>query len=187
MEKSEEKSPISEAVRKLRNALSETQQQFATRLNLAISTVVRYELSRPPRGETLVQLMKIADEHGFRDLAEVFQSALSKEIGYEIPRIGVTSSFEILPGELEDFQALSEILRFNTLAAARERWKEISEPIKQAGRGKEMRFLATAGLLSQIRKKTASGQTAEEISTALGVEKELVSIVQATFSAKNPQ
>jgi transcriptional regulator with XRE-family HTH domain len=71
---------VTEAVRSLRQHLSDTQQQFAARLNLAISTVVRYELSRPPRGKLLVQFERLATEHGLDTEAAVFHNALDVEL-----------------------------------------------------------------------------------------------------------
>jgi transcriptional regulator with XRE-family HTH domain len=81
----ETRNPVCQAVRRLRLALDDTQQQFATRLHLAISTVVRYELSRPPRGKALVQLDRLAMEHGFDDCALIFRNALLNEAGVRIP------------------------------------------------------------------------------------------------------
>jgi len=67
---------VTAAVKRLRLALGDTQQQFATRTGLAISTVVRYELSRPPKGEVLEQLKALAEQNGLRDIATVFSYAL---------------------------------------------------------------------------------------------------------------
>ena len=75
------KNPVCEAVRRLRVNLGDTQQGFAHRLGLAISTVVRYELSRPPRGKALAQLERVAMDHGFDECALVFRNALREELG----------------------------------------------------------------------------------------------------------
>jgi hypothetical protein len=48
---------------------------------MAISTVVRYELTRPPKGEVLVQFMNLAKANGRPDLAEQFWRALHHELG----------------------------------------------------------------------------------------------------------
>lgn len=48
------------AVKDLRAALGDTQQAFAHRLGLAISTVVRYELTRSPRGAELGRFYNLA-------------------------------------------------------------------------------------------------------------------------------
>ena len=58
----ETRNPVCRAVRRLRVDLGDTQQQFANRLGLAISTVVRYEISRPPHGKALAQLERLAME-----------------------------------------------------------------------------------------------------------------------------
>jgi transcriptional regulator with XRE-family HTH domain len=67
---------VMETVKKLRLALGDTQQQFATRLGIAISTAVRYELSRAPKGKALEMFEKVARAHGRHDEAHVFKSAL---------------------------------------------------------------------------------------------------------------
>lgn len=73
------------AVRELRKALGDTQQQFATRLGMAISTVVRYELTRPPKGKVLNQLAHLAITNGRPEIAHVFFEALDDEMGVERP------------------------------------------------------------------------------------------------------
>lgn len=75
--------PISEAVIRLREALGENQQQFANRLGTAITTIARYETSRPPSGQALVALAKLAVEHDRTDDAILFRKALEKEMGLE--------------------------------------------------------------------------------------------------------
>lgn len=73
--------PLNKAVKDLRLALGDTQQQFAHRLDLAISTVVRYELTRPPKGKALAQLEKLAADQGLTELVSVFSRALNDELG----------------------------------------------------------------------------------------------------------
>ena len=75
------KHPLLNTVRELRVALGDTQQSFAQRLKLAISTVVRWELSRPPTGKALAILARAADDAGHHDLAGVFLAALAQELG----------------------------------------------------------------------------------------------------------
>jgi len=72
---------VQEAVKALRLAIGDTQQQFAARLGLAISTVVRYELSRPPKGPVLFQFHHLAAEHDQRELARLFWEAGAADIG----------------------------------------------------------------------------------------------------------
>lgn len=76
---------IHEAVRALRLALGDTQQQFAQRLNMAISTVVRYELTRPPKGKVLARFDALAREIERPELAYVFAKALAEELGTPPP------------------------------------------------------------------------------------------------------
>lgn len=76
---------IKTAVRELRKSLGDTQQQFANRLNLAISTVVRYELSREPKGAVLIQFHQLAVKNNLTELAKVFWDAGAEEVG----RLGI--------------------------------------------------------------------------------------------------
>ncbi len=78
---------IKEAVRTLRQALGDTQQAFAHRLGLAISTVVRYELTRAPRGVELARFWKLAVEHDLRGHADTFALAMAAELDMKAERI----------------------------------------------------------------------------------------------------
>jgi transcriptional regulator with XRE-family HTH domain len=79
------------ATKELRERLGITQQEFAHKLGLAISSVTNYERVREPTGRSLAQLMQLADEHGHADLAKVFNKALSDELGLELPMISGAS------------------------------------------------------------------------------------------------
>jgi transcriptional regulator with XRE-family HTH domain len=72
---------VSDAVRKLRKELGESQQQFAYRMKTAIRTVARYETVRPPKGKVLRQLAVMAAENNLPHLANVFHGALNQELG----------------------------------------------------------------------------------------------------------
>jgi transcriptional regulator with XRE-family HTH domain len=71
---------LTAAVKELRLAVGDTQQDFAQRLGLAISTVVRYERSRPPKGKALAQMAEVAESIGHAALAQKFAGALDAEL-----------------------------------------------------------------------------------------------------------
>lgn len=73
---------VSEALIQLRALLGETQQRFANRLGTAVTTIARYETSRPPKGKVLAQLEQIARKEGKGECADVFRRALEKELGF---------------------------------------------------------------------------------------------------------
>ncbi|MFB3778737.1 MAG: helix-turn-helix domain-containing protein [Bryobacteraceae bacterium] len=77
--------PLITAVRKLREGLGDTQQEFADRLGLAIATVVRYEHNRTPRGKALARLEQAATASGFDQCAALFRNALVDEFGAPPP------------------------------------------------------------------------------------------------------
>ena len=72
---------LSQSVKKLREALGQTQQQFAQTARTAITTIARYETGRAPHGRSLVRLAEIASENNLLDVAEIFRNALLKELG----------------------------------------------------------------------------------------------------------
>src|SRR6476469_7439938 len=87
---------VIKAVRDLRLALGETQQSFAHRLRLAISTVVRYELTRPPRGTELGRFYNLAMENGFTEIAAVFARAMEFDLDMRAERIPRTLEESLL-------------------------------------------------------------------------------------------
>jgi transcriptional regulator with XRE-family HTH domain len=77
----ETKRSVTNAVLGLRTAIGETQQEFAYRMKTAIRTIARWETVRPPRGKALADLARVAEETGQKELAGVFRTAISKELG----------------------------------------------------------------------------------------------------------
>lgn len=78
------KKTIPLAVRDLRDALNETQQQFADRMSTAVRTVARWESVRPPKGDALKALAKVADNEAKRpDIAAKFERALTAELSFD--------------------------------------------------------------------------------------------------------
>ena len=70
---------ITAAVRQLRKACHETQAQFAARMEATIRTITRYETSRPPKGEPLIRLWRLAKEKNLADLADTFARAFLRD------------------------------------------------------------------------------------------------------------
>lgn len=77
----ERRGELPSAVAALRHHIGETQQQFAARLGLAITSIARYETQRAPSGDVLGRLVDLADEVGRADLAGIFRQALTVELG----------------------------------------------------------------------------------------------------------
>lgn len=98
---------VPQAVRQLRIKLGDTQQQFAQRLGLAISTVVRYESTRPPRAEVLSRLYKMALENELRDVAAMFNQAILGEVAQGL----ATGQYPLTDDERTACIALVSILR----------------------------------------------------------------------------
>lgn len=110
-----ERDPVCEAVRTLRLALNENQQEFARRVEIALRTLARYEKDKPPRGKTLGKFARLALELGFNSQAAVFRAALEKEMGVpvSVPHVPKTTGvgFRFWTAEEEIwFKALEEVL-----------------------------------------------------------------------------
>jgi transcriptional regulator with XRE-family HTH domain len=102
---------VTGAVKRLRLALGDTQQQFAARTKLAISTVVRYELSRPPKGDALQQLKELAEKHGYDDIARVFSYAMGEYVTPEIHALhSALASLWWNRKQLNDWPTLAEAM-----------------------------------------------------------------------------
>ncbi|HZT34896.1 MAG TPA: helix-turn-helix domain-containing protein, partial [Nitrososphaera sp.] len=71
---------MSKAVIELRQSLGLNQQQFANRLKMAMTSIARYETSRTPKGKTLAQFARLAEQSGRHDIASIFDRALAAEI-----------------------------------------------------------------------------------------------------------
>ena len=150
-----------EAVKSLRVALGDTQQSFAHRLGLAISTAVRYETNRPPTGTALLELMKLADAHGLEDLATKFQEAISEELRFPVRRLSP------LRGQEEDFDALFTILNLGGFEKEREAWKKLSAKAKAANLGKDHRAMVNFGLVDHVNKHVDAGESVDAIVASL--------------------
>jgi transcriptional regulator with XRE-family HTH domain len=75
--------PLSEAVIELRTSLGDTQQQFAERLHTALSTVARYETSRPPAGGMLLRLAVIAEQRAIGRQADDAKVLIELATGFQ--------------------------------------------------------------------------------------------------------
>jgi transcriptional regulator with XRE-family HTH domain len=79
--KDKEVNELSRGVKSLREALRQTQQEFAQTLGTAITTIARYETGRAPRGRSLATLASVADQNKLSELTELFRRALTRELG----------------------------------------------------------------------------------------------------------
>jgi transcriptional regulator with XRE-family HTH domain len=76
---SRKKSAVSLALTALREAVGDTQQQFAVRLGTTVVTIGRWETSHPPSGKTLERLLKLAKKHRHAESVQIFEAALGQE------------------------------------------------------------------------------------------------------------
>lgn len=157
---------ITNAVKKLRQALRETQEAFAQRLGTAKSSLVRYESTRAPRGAVLAQLAAIAEEHGEHECARVFRRALAQEVGeqlqpkidwrtneereYVLALLAVLRNSEIYENELPRIKALLD-------KARRENERQLEE------------FQTAEGVKRAMFKLLDEGKTVVYIADLLGI------------------
>lgn len=71
---------LCKAVKDFRQSLGDTQFEFAQRLGMFFSTVVRYESTRAPQGHALTLLAYIAKKNGLTSFEELFTEAACEEL-----------------------------------------------------------------------------------------------------------
>lgn len=177
--------PLCRAVRALRESIGDTQQRFANRLNIAISTAVRYELTRPPSGEALAHLMNLALESGQTELAELFRKALADQMGCEIaipgaaPGSAEQCGLPPTPGESEEVEYLKLILRgaqvglpgFETQRTA---WRQMRQQIAADGVRRATIRALIAGLYQEVSRRLSQGESDESVIAAATADPEIV-------------
>jgi transcriptional regulator with XRE-family HTH domain len=77
---SRKKSPVALAVANLRGKLGDSQQDFAQRLGVSITTVAKYETSNPPTGSALVKLADMARASGASGEEMIMRLAYAAEL-----------------------------------------------------------------------------------------------------------
>jgi transcriptional regulator with XRE-family HTH domain len=175
-----EKNIVNETVRKLRVSLSETQEQFARRMNTAVVTIARWETSRPPRGKALRALEDLAASVSMTEYAAIFARARKGE--FPAPKRTVAVKGPEAENEREKLRmlALLRVLRNPDHYKASIRMVE-------KGLGPAMRDIenlmtdaqAKADVPGAILRLAQKGNTPEQIGEVLGVEIETVTTVLA--------
>jgi transcriptional regulator with XRE-family HTH domain len=116
---------ISEAVKELRKALGESQQAFASRLGLYISSIAHYEGGdRSPDYVVTLKLYRAACEAECKDLAAFFLQLVNAGI---VPKVAVPFQSE---SERESIQALQAVLYDDRFQHLREPLEELLAPVK---------------------------------------------------------
>lgn len=96
------------AIKNLRLRLGLSQQAFAAKTGLSISSVTRYEKTRPPKSDVLVMFSGLAEEHGLRDIAEQLREAREAEL--RAVQMKTTTTFS-LPSDLWEWFAVEAAKR----------------------------------------------------------------------------
>jgi transcriptional regulator with XRE-family HTH domain len=101
---------IAAGVKELRQRVGDTQQQFANRLGLAISSIVRYEAGKNPDTAILLKLWDTAEKADLPAIAEMFRRALLQDVGavayreaenVEIALLRARMVLETIPGSAD--------------------------------------------------------------------------------------
>jgi len=138
---------------------------------MAISTVVRYELTRAPHGEVLVKFMSLAAGCGEDDLAEVFRGALSEQLGYQVPVapiLGEHVSYPPAPNEQQEVEHLRNILRLANLGSdkykkMRDQWFKLRQPEAERRVHGDGLLLVSEGIIETIQERVSDGASDKEI------------------------
>lgn len=189
------KNAVCEAVRRLRLRLGDTQQQFAQRLELAISTVVRYELTRPPRGKVLARFERLATELAADEEASVFRDALERELGLShqvrVLRFPVAPEFshDMIPSTANEAELIADVLwivRRSGDDALIRKLDRLLAPARKR-RQEELDIVhAEFGTMSSIVRLVAEGKSDEEIQAIFPRERFLKGIEAARPLFKQP-
>jgi transcriptional regulator with XRE-family HTH domain len=148
---------VMNAVRSLRLALRLNQTDFGRRLGKSLPTIQRWETVLPPSGEALVQLMKLALVNKQVDMAEVFEHAISEELGHQVPR------FEILPDEQPVIEAIISIWRIPGYEKEREQVERIIRPVTARHANSDATAAALFGLTNEVRRRITAGESDDDI------------------------
>src|ERR1019366_4756645 len=156
-----EKQIVMDAVKKLRAALVLTQTQLATKIGRGMSTIQRWEQLVPPQGEALVQLMTLAATHGQNELAQVFRSFLSEQLGYEVPIIplkGGAVPEGIIPGEAHTIELVKIVLQLAhcglpDYVRMREQLEDVLRPLAESDAQQNFMTVAVGILLLEVKKR----------------------------------
>ena len=68
------------AVKRLRSSLGETQEAFAARLGVNVSSIIRWENRVPPANEALPALIELSESNGLENEATAFRTAYESEL-----------------------------------------------------------------------------------------------------------
>lgn len=86
---------LANAIRELRKALNESQQEFSDRLGVTLRTIARYELESPPRNHRILfKLRQIAIQAERLDLSRIFSNA-DRRLTEDLVYGAVGDNFEI--------------------------------------------------------------------------------------------
>jgi transcriptional regulator with XRE-family HTH domain len=126
---------IISAVRELRHTLGLTQQQLAVALGLAVVTVARWETSRLPSTDALINLSNFAYDHNLFGLARRFfalvragDSSDMEEAYRFFDEIDIAQTY--MDSQLR--RALVLVLRNQHLPTLRDDWRQIRDAILMA-------------------------------------------------------
>jgi transcriptional regulator with XRE-family HTH domain len=70
------KTPMAQAISRFRQSLGDTQQQFAQRVGLAVTSIARYETNSPPSAKVLARFVEVAQTANLPSFTEIFESRL---------------------------------------------------------------------------------------------------------------
>jgi transcriptional regulator with XRE-family HTH domain len=124
------KTKLMGAVRELRTALGLSQTEFGLRLGKSLPTIQRWETLRPPDGEALADLERLANDEKHPELAKPFSAALKDVPGHTV------FDLDVRPRDRREAFYLATLLRVMRKAAAGDSlsqrlFKEFTEQFEQ--------------------------------------------------------
>ena len=101
---------VNEAVRELRRRSQESQQVFATKLNLSLRAYQKYEQEQTPEPRALNRFLALAEQEGWQDLAQAFRSAVLADLAHSLERNGIFTTAD----RFETLAVITLLAAFNT-------------------------------------------------------------------------
>jgi transcriptional regulator with XRE-family HTH domain len=159
MKKQTVRSDVQRTLIEMRRLLGYSQQALAVAMGKALVTIARWETTAPPRGNTLLELRKFAEDHQMPEIAARFQVALFKEVDFD-EQLGE------IPGAREVLIPLGELMMNRHLPAVANTCAEIFKLISRGygemaasqRAGAEIKCSLDRTTLESLTKLAASGQ-----------------------------
>jgi transcriptional regulator with XRE-family HTH domain len=153
---------VRNGVKQLRTILGLTQTELGMKIGRSLATIQRFESLVAPKGEALVQLMKLAADAGAPHLVLLFQSSLAVELGHEINLDPKADTYTPVAVPVKEIEILDEIFYLAEKGESpeytelRTKWYEMTSKIREEKSRDRRGSLADPRLVRAVRRDIES-------------------------------